>query len=276
METGHNNMIEYIKESLSSFPAGVVTDALRKAFEAHRTDLSDIEASFSAYVESRSPSVNPYFFHSWSMTNHSAAAVSAMGNKMSMLLGTPDGKVRDVAALQRALVSLHRISDEDLGATGGTVHQELFYEMAMAFCGSDDWQSRRYALDSAKEFKEYRNRVVVKNRDQLEALLATAVHEVYTHAEVEYILPLFQAAVAKDGLAPREATRAVAWIRVHCGGVEHNHFSHALDAITSYAEAIGADLGSYDLDTLFGDYITRKADVMRSLAELQPAEALAA
>jgi len=255
-----------VQSSLSEFQPSPVIAALQTAFEQGSEELRAIENSFLQASEEMSPEFAPYFFHSWSMTNHSAMAVSALGNKISRTLMS--GNLADPSSMVQSLGYLHRISDEDLGATGGVLHQDLFYDMAQVFCGDDLWQSRKYAVKEAKEFKEYRLKNVVHTQDQLHGLLVTAVHEIYTHAEVEFILPLFRDAALKMGLKGPKASRAVAWIKVHCNGVERDHFHHALNAIQHWLQAMDVDLGTYDMEGIFRTYLGQKSRVMSSLSDM--------
>lgn len=263
---------DLIQMTLSEFEPSPIINALKLAAETATDDLAEIEKCFSVMTRDLTEEMAPYFFHSWSLTNHSAMAVSAIGNKMTRQY--QQSQNADPGSFLQALSALHRISDEDLGATGGTLHHDLFYNMAYEFCNSDTWLSRKYAIPAALEFKKYRHKNVVRTSDQLHALLATTIHEIYTHAEVEFILPLFQEAAKVKGLRGRQAARAVAWIKVHCGGTERDHFGHALDAVDFWCKAVNADLKDYDLTQIFGTYFHHKSQVMKGLLEMMPAHVL--
>lgn len=59
--------------------------------------------------------------------------------------------------------------------------------MATTLCGDDRWLLRENCLPSAQAFKDWTDRQRLRERDLMQGLLTTLVHEVYTHGEVEYI-----------------------------------------------------------------------------------------
>lgn len=261
----------HVRSALDSVPAYPIIEPLRRAFAAHEDALADIERSFREFTAiAPTPDRARYFFHSWSLTNHSALCVSGIGNRITLRLRDSKNGI-DKPRLAEALLALHRISDEDLGALGGTLHADLFYEMAELFCGNDTWLSRGFAVDTARAFKDYKNRAGLRTPDLMYGLLSTVVHEVYTHGEVEFILPLFRECVQQHfAIDEKQQRRRLAWISVHCGPTEREHFRHAAEAIEHYCAATHTDVLSYDLETLFGEYIEHKAAVMRDLTRLLP------
>jgi hypothetical protein len=271
MERPEPRIAAHVRSALDAVPNSPLIEPLRRAFEAHTGALTDIENSFREFT-SIAPTVERarYFFHSWSLTNHSALCVSGIGNRITLRLLDERNGI-DKPRLTSALLALHRISDEDLGALGGTLHADLFYEMAGLFCDGDAWLSRGFAVDSARAFKEYKNRSGLRHPDLMYALLSTTAHEVYTHGEVEFILPLFKNCVAQHfDIDEKQARRRLAWISVHCGPTEREHFRHAVEAVEHYCAAMHVDPLAYDLEALFGEYIEHKAAVMRDLSRLMP------
>jgi hypothetical protein len=260
-----------VSRALRTSPPSILVDALRVAFDAHVEALGDIEVAFQRFTSTPSPlEATRAFVHSWSLTNHSAMCVSGISNRMTIQLRAREG-LADPARLVDALLSLHRISDEDLGVGGGVVHADLFYEMAELLCGGDEWLSRRHAIPAAVAFRNYKHHAGLRHPDLVQALLTTVVHEVYTHGEVEFILPLFRAMVDRSPLEERQKRRRLAWISVHCGATERDHFHHAVDATWHYAAARGVRLEDYDLASIFGEYLEKKAAVMRGLLALMAA-----
>jgi len=103
----------------------------------------------------------------------------------------------------------------------------------------------------------------------LKGLLITLIHEVYTHGEVEFILPLFQRWACDElGLSSEEARKVLAWISVHTGGTESAHFGHATEAVAHYCEAAGVIIDADAAAGLFETYLERKAAVMTQLTPL--------
>lgn len=206
------------------------------------------------------------FFHSWSMTNNSAMTVAGLSNRLTMLIHK-NRPVQDEALLLRSITSLNRIVDEDLGVVGGVLHKDIYYKMATHFCKGDQWMQLCYLRPEAREFKSWKDRNSLKETDLVTGLLTTVVHEIYTHGEVEYILPLFESWLREnEGLSGREAQAILAWIIVHTGPTEKNHFYHAVRAVEYYTRAMGLNLEDYNLDTIVRDYMQRKADTMTSIA----------
>jgi hypothetical protein len=271
MTSPETPIVAHVNSALDAVPGSPVIDALRRAFAAHASSLADIERAFRDFT-AQSPTGNRarYFFHSWSLTNHSALCVSGIGNRITLRIRDERNGI-DKPRLTQALLSLHRISDEDLGALGGTLHADLFYEMAELFCGGDAWMSRGFAVASARAFREYKNRAGLRTADLMYGLLSTIAHEVYTHGEVEFILPLFRDCVRQHfDIDEKQQRRRLGWISIHCGPTEREHFRHAVEALEHYCAATGVDPLSYDLDKLFGEYIEHKANVMRELSRLMP------
>jgi hypothetical protein len=268
MTLAETRIAVHVESALDAVRPSPVIEPLRRAFRAHDAALREIESAFHEFTASLpTPERARYFFHSWSLTNHSAMCVSGIGNRMTLRLRDEENGI-DKGRLTSAVLSLHRISDEDLGALGGTLHADLFYEMAELFCRGDAWLSRSFAVESARAFRDYKNRTGLRMPDLMLGLLSTVAHEVYTHGEVEFILPLFRHCVKQFDIDEKQQRRRLAWISIHCGPTEREHFRHAVEAIEHYCAALHIDPLAYDLDALFGEYIEKKAAVMRDLSTL--------
>lgn len=251
---------------LDTMPQSHLKGELLREFPRHTSEFRDIEDCFSKLTTGkRSPELLRPFFQSWSQTNNSAMTVAGISNRLT-LIKHKSRKVADEAALFRAIVSLNRIVDEDLAVTGTVLHSQMFYTMATDIVGDDLWLSRHYLHDSAREFKDWKDRNSLRNRDLMIALLTTLVHEIYTHGEVEFILPRFRRWQEEEyGRSTREAMKTLTWIHVHCGPTEKNHFFHALAAVGHYAQAMGVHVEDYSLTAIVEDYLKKKSAVMRSL-----------
>ena len=216
-----------------------------------------------------------WYFRSWSMTNHSAMCVSGLGNRITMELR--DGTAVDPAAMVQALISLHRICDEDLGVGNGLLHADLFYAMATRLCGDDEWQSKRFLTPEAQAFKQWKDRCNLVDVDLLSGLLTTLVHEIYTHAEVEFLRPLFDGWLLDHDWPDDDRRRALLWIQVHCDGTELDHFGHATDALDSYIAGSGRRPAPGAVRSVVDSYLAHKAAAMCSIVDrLEPAEQRAA
>ncbi|WP_146151687.1 hypothetical protein [Ahniella affigens] len=239
---------------------------LRPNFAAHHEAFQAIEGAFQRLTSApQSKAVLRRFFQSWSQTNNSAMTVAGISNRLSQIafLGRP---VRHRDALLKSLCSLHRIIDEDLAVTHRVLHSELYYAMATGIVGDDGWLSRQYLSKEAIAFKGWKDTQSLRDDDLMIALLTTLVHEIYTHGEVEYILPRFKHWLEVVlGHSSHDAAKTLGWISVHCGPTEKNHFFHARDTIMHYAEAVGARLESYSLAAIVAAYLQKKAAVMSAI-----------
>ena len=250
---------------------GVSDDALRShlasAFTtpASNATLRQIERAFQ-HVTALAPHDDGlrWFFRSWSMTNNSAMCVSGLGNRLSMeLRDHPEEAERLIGAL----VSLHRIADEDLGVGNGLLHADLFYSMATTLCGDDAWQSKQYLTAEAAAFKHWKDRCALVDDDLVAGLLTTVVHEIYTHGEVEFLWPLFEGWLAGSGWTEWQRERTLQWVTVHCGGTELEHFGHAVDALSFYAGGLQELTERGDVATTVASYLDHKSLAMTSIVE---------
>ena len=230
--------------------------------------FSIIEKSFKELTSTaQSQEVLRHFFHSWSQTNNSAMTVAGLSNRLSMLIHK-NKPVHDEAQLLRSIVSLNRIVDEDLAVVGKVLHSKLFYTMATSICGDDQWLLHTYNHPHSKSFKDWKDANSLHEKDVMIGLLTTLVHEIYTHGEVEFILPMF-----KDWLAAttefteNETMYILAWISVHCGPTEKNHFFFAVNSIHHYAKAMNIRLEDYSLEEIINTYLEKKALVMQSIIQ---------
>ena len=250
-------------------PLTPVKKALATAFRESEGHLELIQSAFLGLnqLAPRSPALRT-FFNSWGQTNNSASALSGYCNRLTALcLDAGQGLERE--GIFNAICHLHRVSDEDLGATGATVHADLFYQMASFFCGGDAWLSRRYITAESAAFRQWKEELMLRHSDLSYGLIVTLVHELATHGEVEFIRPVFERWA--DGHYPetsREAHKNLAWVRVHCGGTEEQHFQHSLLAAEAFCQATGIDLAEYPLESIFSEYLQRKAEAMSSAVSL--------
>lgn len=257
------NLISIISPVIDQMESSHLKTQLSTYFPLQRDKLSVIEESFIEFTSQRqSQEVLNIFFKSWSQTNNSAMTVAGLSNRMTMIIHK-NQQVKSEYDLFRSVSSLNRIVDEDLAVVGRILHSKLFYNMATSISGNDYWLSNVFLNKEAIAFKAWKDKNSLRNKDIMIGLLTTLVHEIYTHGEVEFIIPLFENWLKdEDRLTEVEIDRALAWIRVHCGPTEKNHFFHAVDAVNSYAKAFEIDLNHYDLKQIIEDYLFLKSEVM--------------
>jgi hypothetical protein len=261
------NLLSIILPVLDGMAESPLKQQLIKYFPMQAENFATIENSF-ALLTSTAPDPDRLrpFFHSWSQTNNSAVTVAGLSNRMTMLIHK-NFPVADEAQLFRSVANLNRIVDEDLAVVGKVLHSDLFYAMATNICGDDEWLSRRYLDESAKGFKAWKDRNSLRDKDLLIGLLTTLVHEIYTHGEVEFILPKFTNWLnAEFDLSATDTKNTLAWITVHCGPTEKNHFFYAVSSIMNFVKAMDVNLEDYDLEQIVGDYLTKKALVMETIS----------
>ncbi|MBQ1497689.1 MAG: hypothetical protein IIZ38_05185 [Sphingomonas sp.] len=258
-----NSLQGIILPVFEAVPDSHIKNDLARCFSEHSHYFHAIENGFRALTRQRQdPEALCAFFHSWSQTNNSAVTVAGIGNRLTLLLHRGQ-HVGDEAALLRALTSLDRIIDEDLAVTHRVLHADMFYRMATDIVGDDRWLSRRYLHPAAEEFKDWKDHNSLRERDHVIALLTTLAHEIYTHGEVEFILPLFRRWLAEEyGFTDAAIRQTLAWISVHTGPTEKNHFFYALSALQHFAEATGVTIADYSLDDIVSTYLAKKAAVL--------------
>jgi hypothetical protein len=263
-----SNLSSIILPVINDMEESHLKTQLLKHLPKHENEFSKIEKSFKELTsKSQDNERLKRFFHSWSQTNNSAMTVAGISNRITMLVHK-NKPIADENELLKAITSLNRIVDEDLAVVGRVLHSQLFYTMATDIIKNDDWLSRRYLNESAYDFKTWKDSNSLRNKDIMIALLTTLIHEIYTHGEVEYILPKFESWLEKEYcISEEERDRTLAWISVHCGPTEKNHFFFAVSAIFHYAKAMDVNLESYDLGEIINDYLKKKAAVMEDVME---------
>ena len=264
------NLSSIILPVIEGMEESHLKDQLLKFLPNQEKLFSKIEESFNQLTSKVQDKERlQRFFHSWSQTNNSAMTVAGISNRITMLVHKKQPIV-DEKALLLSITSLNRIVDEDLAVVGRILHSQLFYTMATTICTDDDWLSRKYLNKSASDFKAWKDQNSLRNKDIMIALLTTLIHEIYTHGEVEYILPKFKFWLLNDyGFSEDECEKTLAWISVHCGPTEKNHFFFAVSSIFYYAKAMNVDVASYDLEGIIKDYLDKKAAVMEELMEVE-------
>ncbi len=263
-------LITLISEVIQEVKDRPVRDALQTAFDGSANSLNKIENTFNLLTsQPQSQKALNRFFHNWSMTNNSAVGLSGYCNRLTMKWRNtlPESRTPQMNARYLNVLShLNRVTDEDLGATGGKLHYDLYYQMATTICGNDTWLSKQNLINEGAHFKQWKDRQMVKQADLFMGFLTTLVHEVYTHGEVEFILPLFEQWLQKTrSLSNKEQRKCLLWIDVHTKGTEKNHFNETLSALPDLADLLGVQLSDYDLVAIFSNYIAHKATVMHAL-----------
>ncbi|QBR02135.1 hypothetical protein [Paraburkholderia pallida] len=239
---------------------------LIEVFSENIESLKNIEQVFVELTsQAHSKDALRSFFNGWTAANASIASVSGLANRVTL-----EARRQDTPGAAQQLFdvcySLQRISDEDLGVFGGRLHSDLFHTMATTVCSDEQWMLKEYSTPSAREFKAWRDSQRL-GENLLNAMLLTLAHEIFTHAEVEFIQPLFQDWFTLYlELPPEKVSVAMAWVNVHTGGTESTHFFHAVDALEGYAAVTGLTIDRSQTKKVFRDYLSKRSIVMSDLA----------
>jgi hypothetical protein len=245
-------------------------DALLESLEAERESVQAIARGFAGFVQSRQAvDIRRRFFASWQKTTNSAMSVEGLANRMtSEAEAKVDTDPAHAVLLFRAAGRMNRVADDDLGVHGQPLHFELFYRMATDFSGGDDaWQSRQYCVPAALEFKAWLDASRLRS-SIMAGLYSLLVHEGYTHAEFETVeTPFREWATMRLGFSDHDARRSLAWITVHNGGTEKNHFAHSCGALEHYVAGSGDTIDLNLAGETFRKYFRMKGAVMSQLSE---------
>lgn len=263
----HNqNLLSIILPVVEGMEESYLKSQLLRILPQQKESFSVIEQSFDKLTSKKQEKERlQHFFHSWSQTNNSAMTVAGISNRLTMLVHK-NQPIADESELLRSITSLNRIVDEDLAVVGRILHSQLFYTMATSICSDDDWLSHDYLHETAVDFKSWKDNNSLQEKDLMIALLTTLVHEIYTHGEVELILPKFQTWLERDyGFSQKARKQALAWIAVHCGPTEKNHFFFAVNSINHYVKAQNINLENYDLEKILNTYTAKKSKVMEAV-----------
>ena len=255
-----DNLIPIIIPVIEQMKDSHIKSQLLKYFPSYVNEFQIIEDAFKSLTSSKQDKETlRLFFKSWSQTNNSAMTVAGLSNRMTMMVHK-NQEVPSEHDLFKAVASLNRIVDEDLAVVGRVLHSKLFYTMATNISGDDSWLSNKYLNNESVEFKGWKDKNSLRNDDIMIGLLTTLVHEIYTHGEVEFIIPLFRKWLNDDGrFSEMEIKRTLSWIQVHCGPTEKDHFFHAVDSVYSYSKAVGINVEDYDLQEIISDYLRLKS-----------------
>lgn len=264
----HINMQTIIEPVILSMPDITLRQALLDSFIQEQDALHTIENTFKQLTsQGHHCNLLKFFFQNWSKTNNSAMSVSGLANRITLTIK----KYRHLLIkmnLFKVCSSLQRITDEDLGAYGAHLHSELFYRMATKICGDDSWLSKQFCSQEALNFKDWVDEQRLREKNLINGLLTTLIHEVYTHGEVEYIYPLYRDWFETHlKMSSKEARSALAWVRVHTGGTESNHFKHALNAVQLFCDTHNLQISVEFAKFIFTEYLRRKAAVMSECAK---------
>jgi hypothetical protein len=258
---------------ISLVPSVELRDTLRRAFAEEQAAVGDIEEFFRMLPASPwSKDILCTFANSWKATHLKMLAIYGLSCRLQRAADSaadPDRGTLYLAAARNASTSY-----EDLGLDfDGHTHADLYEDFAEALTGGDLWQLRQYRLAEAHRFSQwiYRNMVVESIPD---GLLTNMFSEIYNHGEYSIALP---AASQYFGQHTRftapERRKATTYISAHVEDeVEAAHFLVVVEALDRYLEASKTRFDPERAGSLFRNYLSNLAQVMRKLTEMMRAE----
>lgn len=266
--TPHSKLLGVIEPVLNDMPAGTLRHALFRAFWDETASLLDIEDAF-ARVTARRQAVEPLrkFFASWSKTNNSAASVSGLANRLTLLARSEQGSA--------AADQLYRACGSCNGSPTKTSAPRQ-HRACRSFLHHGHHPLRRRPLAAARELPAFGAGVQGLDRPPA-PVRARPDAGTADHAGTRGLYPrrggvhppLYKEWFSRDMGVPAERARAtVAWVTVHTGGTESNHFAHATAAVNAFVEAMEIEVNEEAARNLFGLYLRNKAQVMRDCAAL--------
>ena len=135
----------------------------------------------------------------------------------------------------------------------------LYERLANSVCKGDEWKLDANRINSAYEFGNWvhHQRVVA---DIETGLLTTIASEIYNHGEYTFAAPLFRAWMETLlGFSPEATRHSLAYIVVHTGTTESDHFMHGIDALKSYYAGIGMSMDYEKVTASCAEYLKRVA-----------------
>jgi hypothetical protein len=167
------------------------------------------------------------FLNGWGDTHVSSNLVTVLALRLYREdMGEAAGHMMEVIA-------------DDIGKTGKP-HAEMFATFANALCvPAESWREARNKTESCVNFRDYL-REMRHDAPFDEAILTTAASEIWNVGEYTQLTYLMQEWMEnKMGLSRGQAASANAYVRVHGGDTELNHFLHAIEAWEIQSERAG-------------------------------------
>lgn len=264
MDSSGNRFFAMIEHDVLQVANPDVRDAVLRAYHRSMPALAKVESLFDLLTTRRfTPEGMFRFFQSWRHPLRGASSIAGLSCRLSAAATAVDGDRR--AAFFMATAGCAEIIAEDMGVPG-IRHDDMFYRLATAICGSDEWQSKVHTVEPIIDFHAWVNYLRRHHKDLLEGVLTTIASEIYNHGEFCMIAPMFERWMTEELGMPRKDVRPnLAFILVHTGSTESDHFMKAIDVFDHYNVAAGL-APSYDrLEARCVEYLTRIGDAYEIL-----------
>ncbi|MEO8491956.1 hypothetical protein [Pseudomonas sp.] len=276
MEQLSRNFIGYVDQALADVEDRNLVEALMSGFYRHSERLDAYCRTYEQMTAGHwSESSLCTFFCGWRSPDGAAHAVSSI---IVRILQESESLEKD-ARLKMLDAARHcgEIIIEDVGLGemhGHPHHSKLYYRMASAICGSDDWRLQDRFLDPiTKEFSSWVGQKRPLAPDLMEALEMMAMTELFNTGEYNVMTPMWKQWLRDvRGYSTGDANRVAAFLSVHCGSVEARHFHHATQALTLYASATGQSVDYRRIEQLSDEYVTRACEHLGKMASVLKSE----
>lgn len=243
-----------VKETIGSIPDYDLAAAVLKSFEKEELSIKQVESFFARLSSQVWPkSVLHRFFHAWRDTHLSSSSVAAMTCR---LLSLADENSNDAHCFTAAASANSKIVHEDLGLCGET-HANLYDRLANVVCRTDEWKLETHRVASAYQFGAWVHHERVVNNIAC-GLQTTIASEIYNHGEYTFVEPLLRLWMQDLlGLSPEQTRRSLAYITVHTGSTESDHFMHGVEALKYYSSGVGTDFSYESVSATSAEYLRR-------------------
>ncbi len=243
-----------------------LTDSFKESVEA----VKKIERCFHLLPSARwSQNLLARFFHSWKASHLKMLAIYGLSCRLQRLALSTAGMDQQHPLLIAAALNAET-SYEDLGLDyKGETHAELYDDFAGTFVEHDLWQSDKFVLPDALEFKRwiYQNMVV---NDIRIGLLTNIFSEIYNHGEYSLALSAFSDYIDRHyQFSVDKKRKALLYISAHVEDeTEVSHFLVVVKALDYYNKVTGIPTDYEQAKKLFKEYLSRLGNIMGTLADL--------
>ncbi|RMT82957.1 hypothetical protein [Pseudomonas viridiflava] len=276
MEPLTRHFISYVDHALTDVEDRHLVYALLSGFHAHTDKL---DAYCETYEEMTSnqwtQSSLCTFFCGWRSPDSAAHAVSSIIVRILQ----ESRSLSDDAKLQMLAAARHcgEIIVEDVGLgemQGHPHHSKLYYRMASAICGSDDWRLQDRFLDPAfNEFSSWVGQARPLAPNLIEALEMMVMTELFSTGEYNLMTPMWKQWLREvRGYPAGDANQVVAFLSAHCASAEVMHFKHAAEALKLYARATEQPLNYRRIERLSREYVPRACEHLGKMASVLKSE----
>ena len=276
MENLSRQFIGYVNQALVDVEDGHLAQALLSGFNSQTAALDTYCETYVDMTSSNwSESSLCTFFCGWRSPDGAAHAVSSIIVRILQ----ESASLTDDARLKMLEAAAHcgEIIVEDIGLGemhGHPHHSKLYYRMASAICGSDDWRLQDKFLNPiTKEFSGLVGEKRPLAPQLIEALEMMAMTELFNTGEYNLMTPLWKQWLRDvRGYSAGEASRVASFLSVHCGSVEARHFKHAAEALRLYASATGQAVDYARIARLSREYVARACEHLQKMASVLKCE----